>query len=142
MHADLIAKFKPQPKPLAATPGSTTQITKKPKPTAAHLAKEMRFDLLVIRASLAIDLVSHGLVALSSSSLPQAYFVAFTALSSIGAGLVPATNSLALCAMQARGEEGAVGRLFGALSMLQAVGQMMLGVRLVFPCLPVSECRR
>lgn len=68
-------------------------------------------------------------------------------LSSFGSGLVPATHSLALCILQARalslpdvdGVDGLikpdadveVGKLFGALAVLQAVGQMILGVSVV-----------
>ncbi|KAL0568795.1 hypothetical protein V5O48_013178, partial [Marasmius crinis-equi] len=78
----------------------------------------------------------------------EVLFVAATAFSSMSAGLVPALQSLALCIMQARdllhaesnqamhnGEEGSAkdsdsnetGKLFGALSTLQALGQMIIG---------------
>ena len=106
----------------------------KPAPTA--LAKEMRFDLSLIRGSLLIDLLSHSLVALSPAHASQALFVGATSLSSFGAGLVPATNSLALCIMQARGEDD-TGKLFGAFSVLQAIGQMILGVSFPIPGAPL-----
>ncbi|KAI0648814.1 MFS general substrate transporter [Trametes meyenii] len=121
----LIATFKPKPKP-APVAASTTQPKKPAKPTASAFAKEMHFDLSLIRGSLLIDLLSHSIVALSSSSASQALFVGATSLSSFGAGLVPATNSMALCIMQSRGEDD-TGKLFGAFSVLQAVGQMILG---------------
>ncbi|KAJ3744437.1 major facilitator superfamily domain-containing protein [Lentinula detonsa] len=81
-------------------------------------------------------------------------FVLVSGLSSIGSGFIPACQSLALCIVQARqllegqidtdqpteeqeeSELGGglkpqadtgIGKLFGALSMLQAVGQMILG---------------
>jgi hypothetical protein len=76
-------------------------------------------------------------------------FVFASGFSSIGSGFIPACQSLALCIVQARqlllessaqvdGNTGAgagmehskapgIGKLFGALSMLQAVGQMILG---------------
>lgn len=69
-------------------------------------------------------------------------FVMATSLSSLGSGAIPAMQSLALCILQVRameasagnpaevesgkGEAG-VGELFGALAVLQAVGQMVAG---------------
>ena len=86
----------------------------------------------LIRGSLFVDLCSHLLVALAPPEYGpaggQALFVGATALSSFVAGLVPAVNSLALCIMQARGDTDA-GTVFGAFSVLQATGQMILGVR-------------
>ena len=69
-----------------------------------------------------------------------------TSLSSFGAGAVPAVNSFALCVVQMRGlgraerngkgegeeDGGGAGRVFGALALIQAVGQQILGVR-IFP---------
>ena len=73
----------------------------------------------------------------------QALFVAGSSLTGFGSGEVPAIQSLALCMLQVRTlgsgvdgedanlveskEEGA-GVLFGALGVLQAVAQMILGV--------------
>ncbi|KAL1949746.1 hypothetical protein VTO73DRAFT_8627 [Trametes versicolor] len=122
----LIATFKPKPKPPPATEPSGAQPTQPVKPSAAAIAKEMRFDISLIRGSLIIDLLSHSLVTLSPAHASQALFVGATAMSSFGAGLVPAANSLALCIMQSRGED-VTGKLFGAFSVLQAVGQMILG---------------
>ncbi|KAH9848455.1 major facilitator superfamily domain-containing protein [Lenzites betulinus] len=123
----LIATFKPKPKPAPAAVQTGTQHPTKPlKATPAALAKEMHFDLSLIRGSLLLDLLSHTLVTLSPANASQGLFVGATAMSSFAAGLVPATNSLALCIMQARGEDG-TGKLFGAFSVLQAVGQTILG---------------
>ncbi|KAI0636128.1 MFS general substrate transporter [Trametes polyzona] len=122
----LIATFKPKPKPAQPTAAPSAQPKKPVKPTPVALAKEMHFDVSLIRGSLLIDLLSHSLVALSPAHASQALFVGATALSSFGAGLVPAANSLALCIMQSRGEDD-TGKLFGAFSVLQAVGQMILG---------------
>lgn len=72
----------------------------------------------------------------------QALFVLATYLSSLGSGTFPAIQSLALCVLQVRsldagapdaqgtenGKEKSVGELFGALAVLQAMGQMILGV--------------
>jgi hypothetical protein len=83
----------------------------------------------------------------TSMARSQTLFVFSSMLSSFGSGLVPATHSLALCILQARalslpdvdGVDGLikpdadveVGKLFGALAVLQAVGQMILGVSVV-----------
>lgn len=76
-------------------------------------------------------------------------FVLASSLSGMGGGLQPAVQSLALCIMQSRqaaeGGEGAdgqgvngkggvegMGKLFGALAVLQAAGLMIIGVSRVF----------
>ncbi|KAI0833783.1 major facilitator superfamily domain-containing protein [Trametes gibbosa] len=122
----VIATFKPRPKPAPATAQTNAQPTEPAKATPAALAKEMHFDLSLIRGSLLLDLLSHTLVTLSPAKANQGLFVGATALSSFAAGLVPAVNSLALCIMKARGEDD-TGKLFGAFSVLQAVGQTILG---------------
>jgi hypothetical protein len=142
---------------LNAPPSSTTTNKgKKPLPTKAHLAQEIKFDLFLTRCSFMIDLLSHTFVMLSpmpsykihgldvmgdpsrhSKEPSQALFVFATSLSSLGSGAVPAMQSLALCILQMRaldagetdgGKAEGVGSLFGALAMLQAIGQMILGV--------------
>jgi len=105
---------QPEPQPL--------QKGKKPKPTRAHLGKEIGFDLLLTRLSLVIDIISQTLIILFSSpaviinslsltqtatgqtsfAQRQAMFVAASALGSMGSGVVPAVHSLALCMLQVR----------------------------------------
>jgi len=74
----------------------------------------------------------------------QVMFVVASSLTGLGSGAVPAIHSLALCMMQVRAldakaaaagqqevdskDEEGTGALFGALAVLQAVGQMILGV--------------
>lgn len=129
---------------------------KKPKPTKAHLAREISFDLFLTRCSLLIDIISDTFVVLAptpafqvhsligdvsgshSKQESQALFVLATSLGSLGSGAVPAIQSLALCILQVRaldataagtpGKETGVGQLFGALAVLQTVGQMIIGV--------------
>ncbi|KAK0469666.1 major facilitator superfamily domain-containing protein [Desarmillaria tabescens] len=149
-----ISVLKPKPQtPAKSSNGKAT----KPKSTKAHLAQEIRFDLFLTRTSFIIDIVSNVLVVLSpapiykvhvsssSSSTPasrhsEALFVMASSLTSMGSGVVPAVQSLALCITQARtiietgtvpedqakGSAG-IGKLFGALAVLQATGQMILG---------------
>ncbi|THG99751.1 hypothetical protein EW026_g2668 [Hermanssonia centrifuga] len=149
----LISSFKPKPKPKSsqsvsvpasdhvdsasrAVSTAQTQPTK-PKPTLAHLAKEMNFDLMLLRFSFFIECLSHTLVSLAPTTSGPGVFVGFTTLSCFGAGVIPAANSLALCIMQMQrqasgststmDDQGGAGKLFGALASLQAVGQMILG---------------
>lgn len=145
----IIATFKPKAKtqqPLA----TTSELPAKPKPTRAALAQEMLFDLFLMRLSFIVDIFSHTFVTLfpapetkihalsmQGSSYSQIMFVAASSLSSFGSGVVPAVQSLALCVLQSRSLANAsaggtekdigIGRLFGALAVVQAVGQMIIG---------------
>ncbi|EJD07107.1 MFS general substrate transporter [Fomitiporia mediterranea MF3/22] len=137
----IISCCKPKPKK-TSTQQQGTAGNKKPKPTKAQLIAEMKFDLRITQLSYAIDVLSHTLVSLSSTSstaAAQAAFVGFTVLSSFGSGVVPSMQSLSLCVMQTEAAEderlgvakpagaAATGSLFGALAVLQATGQMILG---------------
>ena len=63
-------------------------------------------------------------------------FVAASSLSTFSSGAVPALQSLTLCVLQCRslanagaggsGEDVSIGRVLGALAVLEAVGQMIL----------------
>ena len=75
----------------------------------------------------------------SSRVNSEIFFVLATLLSGFGSGIVPAVQSLVLCVMQARAAisggsndvnvaEGGTGKLLGALAVLQATGQMIVGV--------------
>ncbi|KAG1883390.1 hypothetical protein F4604DRAFT_1535448, partial [Suillus subluteus] len=152
----LLLKFKPVRAAVSSTnaPANPAAPTSKPKPTKSHLFNEMRFDLRVVRYSMLIDFLSHALVVIAplpsrdSSSVwwSQFMFVGATSLSCVGAGVMPGMQSLALCTLQGRAlatKEGVVrtgeaqehdndvelepGKLFGALAVLQAVGQTILG---------------
>ena len=144
VSAVLISRFKPKAETRAsALPGvsaSLARVIGKPRPTLTHLRNEMSFDILLVRASLCIDFFSHFFVFMSPASAGPAFFVLFTSMNSLGAGVHPAVSSIALCVLQMRqyaremaGEnvlqdDGGAGRLFGALSVLQALGQFILGV--------------
>lgn len=150
---DLIQWFKPKPKPKdkngpstsvsahatsTSKPSTVPPAGKKPKPTLGQIAKEMNFDLILLRSSFFIECVSHTLVSFIPPTAGAGPFVAFTTLSCLGTGVIPAVNSLALCILQMQSEASAaaggppqdttnVGRLFGALASIQCVGQMILG---------------
>ncbi|KAJ7499472.1 major facilitator superfamily domain-containing protein [Mycena latifolia] len=156
----VISTFKPKSKVPQPSPVPGVKATK-PKPTKAHLAREIKFDLRLTRISLCIDVLANTAIVLAPApayklhsqllaepvstdaqfKTSQALFVVSSWIASWGAGLVPAVQSLALCIVQARAlleaefgeeEEPAVveagtGRVFGALAVLQATGQMILG---------------
>ncbi|KAJ7639855.1 major facilitator superfamily domain-containing protein, partial [Mycena polygramma] len=150
----IISTFKPKskvPKGNKAT---------KPKPTKAHIAREIRFDLGLATLSFVIDIVANlsivfapaatykmHLQALNGSDSTstvnsdfrnsEALFIVASFMQCLGSGVVPAIQSLALCIVQARSlltadagqpkADAGTGTLFGALAVLQASGQMVLG---------------
>lgn len=105
-------------------------------PSSADLQHSISFDLAIMRSSLFLDILSHTLVSLPLTTTSVS-FTGLTVISSFASGMLPAGQSLAICIMQRNGfgEEG-LGALFGAISALQAVGQMILGVRVIL-ALPV-----
>lgn len=90
-----------------------------------HLTRCITFDLSIVRGSLVLDILSHSLVALHLSSSPLA-FAGITSISAIAAGSSPALHSLAISILQ-RSRQGnpEIGALFGGLSMLTALGQIL-----------------
>jgi len=132
---------------------------KKPKFNRAQLGQEISFDITVAKLSLLIDIIAHSLVAIAPSPaivllmkpgccdpspvLSEASFLLASALNSFGAGLTPSVHSLALSLTQLRAldgrnsgfgvnEDDSTGELFGALAALQAVGQTILAVSVLF----------
>ncbi|QRV86142.1 major facilitator superfamily transporter [Ceratobasidium sp. AG-Ba] len=102
-------------------------------------AKVKKTDLLVVRASLLIDLVGYILLGIVTSQNP---FIGASVVLSFGGGFAPANQSLALAlahpsAHAARRHASAgklpapakreVGRLFGALAVIQALGSQVIG---------------
>ncbi|GJE85679.1 MFS general substrate transporter [Phanerochaete sordida] len=147
----LIQWFKPKPKPKdknatsvsahatsTSKPATVPPAGKRSKPTVGQIAKEMNFDLILLRSSFFIEFASHALVSFIPSTAGATPFVAFTTMACFGTGVIPAVNSLALCILQAQAEAIAaaggppqdtsnIGRLFGALASIQSIGQMILG---------------
>ncbi|KAF8333638.1 uncharacterized protein EI90DRAFT_3052627 [Cantharellus anzutake] len=167
----LIQAFKPRlpkPKPEAATGHTTTTTTTTSVNaiTAAHrrtyLLPIIRFDLRLAQLSVLCDTIAFTLTGITSS---QTAFIITTGLSSLGGGMPPASQSLALAlnmllqsffsaardgdapmdagsrnenasvsfddeedsAEVANVENVGVGEVFGAISVLQAVGQTIIG---------------
>ncbi|KAJ7773321.1 major facilitator superfamily-domain-containing protein [Mycena metata] len=159
----IITTFKPKPKVSKTKAVVPTAKADRPKPTKSQIAQEIKFDLGLSRLSLCIDIVANlaivfapapsykmhlqalnGLDAMTTTvksefQNSQVLFVLASWVQCMGAGTVPAIQSLALCIVQARsllaadaGQVGsnvdsATGTLFGALAVLQATGQMVLG---------------
>lgn len=116
-----------------------------------------------------VDFLSHALVVISplpsndpaSAWWSQIMFVGATSLGCAGAGIMPAAQSLALCTLQGRklaekeeiarlqggtecvpAEQDAApesGKLFGAIAVLQAISQTIVGVWLSPPSLGGSR---
>ncbi|KAI0059215.1 MFS general substrate transporter [Artomyces pyxidatus] len=113
----IISHFKPK-SPVPSAAGSA--------PTPADLTHSIKFDLNFARVSLLMDIASHTLVSLPLPASTMS-FTAMTTLSSLASGALPATHSLAVCLLQRNGQTEGLGALFGALSVLLALGQMILG---------------
>ncbi|KAF7354836.1 MFS general substrate transporter [Mycena sanguinolenta] len=154
----VIARFKPKSNIPKTQPAASGVPAAKQQPTKAHLKREMKFDINLTRVSLCIELAANAAVVLfpapllrddvlvltsssdSQFATSQALFVVASSISSWGTGLIPSTQSLALCILQARAlleadsassdavpAEASTGKLFGAIALLQAAGQMILG---------------
>lgn len=105
------------------------------------LLSEMKFDLVVAKASLVLDIMSHVLVTVATDT-SEGLFVGFMILSSFGAGMVPAMQSVAMCMLHladgpseeqtAKNGGAEVGKLFGAFAVLEPAGIMIIGVRALF----------
>ncbi|KAJ2929964.1 hypothetical protein H1R20_g7121, partial [Candolleomyces eurysporus] len=82
-----------------------------------------RFELGVARLSLVIDIMAYGIMVLFAS---QRAFGLFGVLGAMGIGYSPAVQTL-LMALYARRGGTETGRLFGALSVVQALSAQILG---------------
>lgn len=145
-------------------PELTVMKGKKSKPNRFQLGREMSFDLALTKCSLMVDIISRSLITIlpipkitaqlkkshhprpvlpnSSSAQSHTTFVVASALSCLGAGLIPLIHSLALSLIELRAldakisgivvREDRTGELFGALAALQAVGQTILAVSCIY----------
>ena len=75
-------------------------------------------DLNTARVSLVMEFISYTLMAKAKTGT---MFTVYTALGCLGAGFLPAIQSLALWIYAGRGGEE-TGKLFGGLSVVQALG--------------------
>lgn len=134
-----ILKPKVPKMPTTASQNLFPPIPATPAQRRAHLLPTIEFDIRVARISLFVDTISFILTCVTSSPLG---FVLSTSMSSLGGGMVPACQSLALSLIDvAPGDVGGMtGAMFGAISVLQATGQNILGP-LLFGALYASTVR-
>jgi hypothetical protein len=79
-----------------------------------------RLDLITARSSLIIEAIGLFLLSLN---FPAFAFVLISIMLTLGTGTSPALNSLALALLP---DKSSTGRLFGALSVLHALGSSLL----------------
>ncbi|TDL24842.1 MFS general substrate transporter [Rickenella mellea] len=119
LHPSQSAAAQDTPAPDAAQ----SQPTKAQTTPAKKTPHSPTFDLNLARFSLVIEVVCYTLIPLGPSPLT---FTVFSMLASFSGGFNPAAQSLALV-LFARSGETETGRLFGALSVVQAMCQQILG---------------
>ncbi|KAG8905192.1 hypothetical protein FRB99_000557 [Tulasnella sp. 403] len=117
----------PSGNPDATTSNITPTSGSAPNPNSqtTHLSpqvlKDVRFDLRLARASIFIDAMSFILVV---CTIDASAFVVVTLLSAFGGGTTPVIQSIALCLLPNAKEQA--GKLFGAFSMMSAIGAFIL----------------
>lgn len=84
----------------------------------------MKFDYRVAQASIFIDSAAYVLTLLAPST-SEILFICFTSLSSFTAGVNPAIHSLAVSYLLAFHNDENVGRMFGGMSVLQAIAHTL-----------------
>lgn len=87
------------------------------------IVKDMEFDVRIARLSVLVDALGYAIMAATTS--PATFYVA-SVLASLGGGAPPAIQSLSLCLLPNPREDA--GKMFGALSMMQAVGSAIASV--------------
>lgn len=115
------AEYAAEREPLVASssteiPSSEAQPTHKPTHSPS-------FDLNIARISLLIEVFAYTLMALVTNPFP---FLVFSMVSSLGSGLNPALQAVAL-ELYTRRNGMESGKLFGALSVVSALSSQILG---------------
>jgi hypothetical protein len=77
------------------------------------------FDLNIARASLVLDIIAFLTMMLASNSV---LFTCGAVLQALGIGYSPAIQAFALEVYSRRGGKGEAGKLFGAISVVSALG--------------------
>ncbi|KAL0570808.1 hypothetical protein V5O48_011144 [Marasmius crinis-equi] len=121
------ARMSTEEEPLMSPTSSTTPPPPRSpshSPSRLNEPNSSKFDLGLARASLISDVIAYTFMALSSSAVP---FTIFAMLGSLGSGFSPAIQSVALELYHKK--EGGLesGKLFGAMSVLQALSSQILG---------------
>ncbi|KAK4056403.1 hypothetical protein OIO90_002546 [Microbotryomycetes sp. JL221] len=122
---------KPPPKPSRPRPqhdtaGDPNDVSDEQKAwdkeeTWLRVVHDSRFDLVLARFSIVVDILGYVGLALNGGSSTR--FLLFTAFSCLGGGAMPAIQSLAL----AHASHRDAGRLFASLSVLSSVMSSVIG---------------
>ncbi|KAH6918262.1 major facilitator superfamily domain-containing protein [Coprinopsis sp. MPI-PUGE-AT-0042] len=105
------------------TPPASTTPSAPAGPSSRKVLHSPTFELIVVRVSIVVEIVAYSLMGLASTG--SAYAMS-AVLAALGVGLSPALQTVAL-AMYARKGGSETGRLFGALSVVQALSSQVLG---------------
>ncbi|WVF67324.1 hypothetical protein IAT40_002075 [Kwoniella sp. CBS 6097] len=112
---DIVAPSEEIPRsPNNAGKDSTSTSTTAPPQRSSHL------DLITARIAVLLEIVPYVLM---SFALPPSQFILCSVFTTLGAPATPAINSLALSLLPDASQSG---KLFGALSVLQAMGSSLL----------------
>ncbi|KDQ33438.1 hypothetical protein PLEOSDRAFT_1091491 [Pleurotus ostreatus PC15] len=113
--------------PLLSSSSEPSGSSQRPSPTSSPRSlleiHSPSFDLSLARASLIVEIVAYSFMAMAQAPLP---FTIFAMLGSFGAGFSPAIQSAAIELYVRRGGQEN-GRLYGALSVVQALCSQILG---------------
>ncbi|KAG6897131.1 hypothetical protein C0992_003911 [Termitomyces sp. T32_za158] len=129
--ASFIKFLKPRPRSINGP--ETERLLPDSQEAGSKVPHSAAFDLRLARVSLFVEVVSYTLMALAPSALA---FTGFSIMASLGAGLNPALQSVSLALYHRRGGTES-GRLFGALSVLQALSYV-LSLPMFFDFFPMS----
>jgi len=117
----VIKLLKPKPIIVEVPQGPPTSTALLDTPREVPTKKEIHspaFDLGLARVSVAIGAMSYTCMGLAPSALA---FTVFGMMNSVGMAFSPAVQSVAMALYVQQGNKES-GRLFGALSVLQALG--------------------
>ncbi|KAG1891162.1 MFS general substrate transporter [Suillus subluteus] len=125
----IIKLLKPAPVQLPTAPDEPLQnLSSQTHPSRQNNARppshSSKFDLNLARISVVLDILAFVVMIFASNGL---VFASGAILQSLGAGYSPAIQAFALDVYNKRGGKGEAGRLFGAISVVQALGSQILG---------------
>jgi len=105
---------------------STRRSTAKIRPPSS--SHSPNFDLNIARISLILDIIALLVMTVASNGT---LFACGAVLQALGIGYSPAVQAFALEVYSRRGGKGEAGKLFGAISVVQALGSQILGPSLL-----------
>ncbi|KAG6829195.1 hypothetical protein H0H92_005396 [Tricholoma furcatifolium] len=118
----ILKLFKPTPSPSSGGSESSPLLSNTSRKPTTKLPHSSAFDLGLARVSLFMEVTAYTTMALVPTTLA---FVGSNMVVSLGAGFTPAVQSVALALYRRRGGTES-GRLFGAMSMIQAMTSQII----------------